>query len=752
MSNPPPPTQISRILTQVRTQVRTAVARVNFGALALRNGAVVPELRIKGNQSQPDQVYPLLGDRYVIGRSSQCDIVVRNQVVSQTHCSIRRNDKQKRSFIIKDKDSTNGIFWGKKRVKVLDLYHGDTITLGPPELADAVEVTFHNPPPWWIYALRYGLYGAGGFLTLAIAIVGWQWTKYSVYPLPKGVKGPSVVYARDQKTILNPVVNESHRELKKLSDFSPYLPKALVASEDSRYYWHFGVDPYGITRAVLINLQKDGISQGASTITQQVARSLFPEVGRENTAGRKLREMIVALKLEAFYSKDEILKTYLNRVYLGVGSYGFEDAAQFYFDKSAADLDISEAATLVAILPAPNSYNPVRDYETALSLRNRVIMRMLKLRMISQQEADNARRSRIEVSKKAKDLLSNQIAPYFYSYVFQEMETLLGRDFAQEGNLIIETGLDLNAQKKMENSLRQAVETKGAAYNFSQGAMVTLNSRSGEIIALTGGVNYAKSQFNRATGALRQPGSTFKVFAYAAALEANISPSKLYSCAPLTWKGQRYKGCERSSGSINMYRGMAQSENAVALRVAQDVGLDAVISMAQRLGITSKLRSSPGLILGESEVNVLEITGSYATFANGGVWNRPHAIRRILDSGNCTDPDNYQTCKEIFSFEEDGTREGFANVKALSPNVANNMTNLLQGVVQGGTGKAANIGLGEAGKTGTTNKGVDLWFIGYIPNRQLVTGVWLGNDDNTPTKTSSGQAAALWGQYMGDLK
>ncbi|MGK7874177.1 MAG: PBP1A family penicillin-binding protein [Xenococcaceae cyanobacterium] len=740
-----PQTQMSQILTQT---VKTIQAKVNFGALGLKKGAKVPKLRVQdANGNKPD-VYPLLGDRYLLGRSSKsCDIVVRNPVVSQIHCSLKRDSKNPGSFILKDEDSTNGVYFGKRRLKSLPLRHSDVLTLGPPQLTAAVKIQYHNPPPLWMRLIRYSLYGTGGVMGLLTLWIGIEWMKISVSNLPEGVTGPVVVYPRDGQTPLSPLRKNTHRELKQLSEFSPYLPQAVIASEDSRYYWHLGVDPIGILRALLVNYRQQGIRQGASTITQQLARSLFLEVGRQNTAGRKLREIIVALKLEAIYSKDELLKTYLNRVYLGVGSYGFEDAAQFYFDKSAADLNLSEAATLVAILPGPNSYNPVQDYQTAVQLRNRVIKRMADLGMVSQEEAARARRSRIEVSPNARQTFANTIAPYFYSYVFNELRFLLGEDLAKEGNFIVETGLDLDTQKKAETALRNAVRKDGSSFGFSQGAIVTLNPSTGEILALTGGVDYGKSQFNRATQAQRQPGSTFKVFAYAAAIEQGISPRKPYSCTSLTWKGQRYKPCERSSGEIDMYRGLAQSENAVALRVAQDASLKSVEEMAQRLGIKSKLKPVPGLVIGQSEVNVLEITGAYATFANRGIWNRPHAIKRILDGSDCSDYNNRQTCRVIYSIEKDNN----ARKSVISVGLADTMTKLMRGVVQAGTGRAASLGLAEAGKTGTTDRSVDLWFIGYIPNRQLVTGIWLGNDDNSPTRGSSGQAAALWGNYMREV-
>ncbi|MFP4300232.1 MAG: PBP1A family penicillin-binding protein [Spirulinaceae cyanobacterium] len=740
-----PQTQISQIFTQA---VQTISAKVN-SALALKPGARVPELRVQETDNTKVDSFKLIGDYYKLGRSSRSnDIVVRNPVVSQTHLALRRDRANPRQFIIEDEGSTNGLYFGKRRINKLPLRHGDTFTLGPPELAAGVRLEYHNPPPPIIRGVQYGLYGVGGLTGLLAVVIGIEWTKFSVHPMPLGVQGPTVVYARDGVTPLRPLRNDTHRELENLSDFSPYLPKAAIASEDSRYYWHLGVDPLGILRAVTINLRASGIRQGGSTLTQQLARSLYPEfVGRSNTASRKIREAIVALKLETFYSKNELLKTYLNRVYLGIGTYGFEDAAQFYFDKSAADLTLSEAATLVAILPAPNSYNPVKDYETAVKLRNRVINRMVKLGMVSEEEAATARRSRIEVSPEARKALASTIAPYYYAHVLVELRDLLGSELAQEGNFIVETGLDIEMQQKAEQALKQAVRETGSQLNFEQGALVTLDTENGAIRSLVGGVDYEESQFNRATQAQRQPGSTFKVFAYAAALEQGISPGKSYSCAPVTWKGQRYRGCERSSGSVTMYGGMAQSENAVAIRVAQDAGMNQMMAMAQKLGINSKLRPSPGLVLGESEVNVLEMTGAYATFTNEGQWNRPHAITRIRDSSDCADFNNLDTCRVIYDYEQDGDRDR----QVLSPAIAQTMNTLLRGVVQGGTGSRAALGYGEAGKTGTTDRNVDLWFIGYVPSRDLITGIWFGNDDNTPTRGGSSNAAQLWRNYMREV-
>ena len=735
---------ISKAVTQA---VQNIQAKVKFNSLKLRAGQQTPELRIKEADATEEKVYPLLGDRYTLGRSSRCDITIANAVISQTHLCLKRNKKNPRSFIVQDEKSTNGVYRGKRRYKSFSLYHGESFTLGPPELAAAVRVRYYYPPPWWLYLIRYSLYSMGGIVALVLLLIGIEWLKVPVYPLPRESTRPIVVYARDGETPINPIAQNTHRELENLSDFSAYLPQAVIASEDSRYYWHLGVDPIGVARALLINVTSSELRQGASTITQQLARSLFPEVGRQNTAGRKIREILVALKLETVYSKDDILKTYLNRVYLGIGSYGFEDAAQFYFERSAADLTLSEAASLVAILPAPNLYNPVKDYQTAVGLRNRIIDRMVKLGMIGEAEADRARRSRIEVSPKARETLSNTIAPYFYSYVFDELQALLGADVASEGNFIVETGLNPELQAQAEEALRYSVTEDGYRFGYSQGAMVTIDRKNGDILALVGGVDYNKSQFNRVVQAKRQPGSTFKIFAYAAAIEKGIDPDREYSCAPITWKGQKYRGCERSKGEIDMYRGLAMSENAVALRVAQDVGLNRVINVAKRLGIESTLVEAPGLVLGQSEVTVLEITGAYAAIANDGIWHKPHAINRILDGSDCKNTSDRNTCREIYVFEDD--KQIYREV--IREKVTDKLTDLLQEVVKKGTGKAARIDEGEAGKTGTTDNNVDLWFIGYVPKEDLVTGVWLGNDDNSPTKGSSYQAAALWGRYMDDV-
>ncbi len=752
MNSPRPPRKT--ILTTLTNLIQGGATKVKFSQLKLKPNAKVPEVWVQLPEATKAEVYPLLGDRYLLGRSSQsCDIVIRNALVSQTHASVTR-DRGDRWFLglfprtrfqLRDEGSTNGIYKGKKRLRSTTLYHNQVYTLGPPDLADAIRIQFKEEPSLWLKILRTGLYGLSGFTGLAGLALLISWQGFSISPLPNSVQGPIIVYARDGQTPLSPLPpNQSHIEQKSLKAYSGYLPKAVIASEDSRFYWHPGVDPIGVTRAVVANIAGGGIKEGASTLTQQLARNILRGyVGSEDSAARKIREAVVALKLETVYSKDDLILLYLNRVYLGYGNYGFEDAAQFYFGKPAKDLDLNESATLAGILPAPNAFNPVRDNKSAIEYRNRVLDRMAEQGLVSGEEMNRARRSLIQLSPKAQETLSSGIAPYYYAQVLDDLGKMLGDQVAQEGNFIIETGLDPRMQAKAESTLRNAVDTTGSQIGFGQGAISTVNYRTGEIMALVGGIDYAQSQYNRATQSLRQPGSTFKIFTYTAALEKGISPGASYSCAPLDWDGQSFGGCGSGGGSLDLPSAVARSENPIALRVAQDVGLNGVVQMARKMGVTADLKAVPGLVLGQSEVSLLEMTGAFGILGNGGVKMPVRTIRKIWDSTECRDRQDFTTCRLVYSSEQE---PGSAVIGA---STAATMTSWLRGVVQSGTGRAAAIGLDEVGKTGTTNDGVDLWFIGYVPSREIVTGVWLGNDDNQSTSGSSAQAAQVWGNYMG---
>jgi membrane peptidoglycan carboxypeptidase len=748
MSAQPPKKTILAQLTQVINRTK-----VNFTRLALKPNARVPKLLVQDADAPQPDMFPLLGEKYVLGRSSQsCDIVVRNEVVSQVHLSLSRDRQKGTTFLLKDEGSTNGIYRGKKRVDRITLRDGDTFTLGPPELKAAVKITYLDPPPVYMRVLRYGLYGTGSVLSLLLLAIVAESTKINVNPLPDA-NGPVMVYAEGMEETLRPPKVGAHKDLTALTDFSPYLPKALIASEDSRFYWHFGVDPWGVGRALVVSRQKGKLTQGASTLTQQVARSLFRSyVGSEDNLPRKLREAVVALKLEATYSKDKILLTYLNRVFLGDDAHGFEDASQHYLGKSARDLTLPEAAMLVGILPGPNMFNPCvedklgRKGMKAKERRNLVLTRMLETGAITPAEAREARRSTLNYRSEACTPVTNTKAPYLYTYVFQELQEIIGVETAKEGNFAIETGVDLKMQAKAESALRQNIAAAGGNYRFSQGGILSLDSSTGIVKAMVGGIDYQKSQFNRAVDAQRQPGSTFKLFGYAAAIEDGRSPGKTYSCDPLSWGGRTFPACNHgASGAANMYTGFALSENAIALRVARDIGLDRTIETAKKMGVKSKLDPVPALILGQSVVNMLEITGAYGAVANRGIWHQPRVIKRVYDTSNC-DLKQVRNCRVIYDYAKDTPSK-----RVLTTGTADTLTTMMRGVITNGTGKNAAIGLGEVGKTGTTNDNVDLWFIGFIPDRKVVTGVWLGNDNNSPTNGSSAQAAQLWGNYMGSV-
>ena len=745
-----PPQRPKTILTRL---MQNGADRIQFAKIKLKENARVPELRIQGPDDAEPQIYPLLGEKFTLGRSSKTsDIVIPNPVVSTTHAVVSRDRKPRKilgiipgrqRFVIRDENSTNGIYKGKKRLRSSVLYHGDILNLAPTDLDGSVQVEYYDPPIWYMRVLRTGVYGLAGISTLIAASMALAWTQFSVYPIPNTVQGPTIVYANDGQTPLTPVpVNRSHVDIKSLATVSKFLPKAVMASEDIRFYWHLGVDPLGTTRAIVTNFRSGGIKEGASTITQQLARNIMRDyVGTEDSAGRKFKEAMVALKLEATYSKDELMRLYLSRVYLGFGNFGFEDAAQFYFGKSVKDLDLNESATLAGILPAPNAFNPVKDYDTAVEYRNRVLERMAEHGMVTPEEASRARRSRIDISPAAQKAISSTIAPYYYSRVLDEISERLGKNVAEEGNFIVTTAMDPKMQRQAEKALETAIESRGGAGGYSQGAIVTLNAETGEILALVGGYDYKESQYNRATQAARQPGSTFKIFTYTAALEQGASPFSSYSCAPFSWDGQDYGSC--GGGMVDMQTAVTNSYNPVALRVAKDVGLDRVVDMAKRMGIKSMLNAVPGLVLGQSEVTVLEMTSAFGILANSGIQTRSRTIQKIIDSGDCKQPKLIETCRVIYP-----SQRPEESTEVLKPEIANQMTTMLQNVIRSGTGRAAAIGLGEAGKTGTTNSGVDLWFIGYVPSRKIVTGVWLGNDNNDPTGNSSAEAAQLWGDYM----
>jgi membrane peptidoglycan carboxypeptidase len=729
----------------LKTQIDQLTAVVN-GVLKVNPQERVPRLEIRRSQKEPPEIYDLIADRYIIGRSTnKCDIIIQTPLVSQVHAQLIRDRTQKKAkFILQDQESTNGIYRGKQRLKSVPLKHKMRITLGPPELAEAATICYLDPPPWYIRTVQYTGIGLGAIAGILILAIGYEIGRVpDLKPLPVTQQGPVEVFAGDRIKRLDPTEIANHSEYGSFAEFGKFIPAAVVASEDTSFYWNIGVDPWGVLRAIVTNVRSGGDRrEGGSTITQQLARNLLGKtyVGTDDSAGRKWREAAAAIKLTFTYNKEELFRLYLNRAYTGNGVYGFRDAAKLYFGKEASELSLSEAATLVGLLPSPETINPFKNKNLAIEYRDRILNRMAELGMITDKEADRARRTVLILNEVAKSKLQGSVAPYYYSYVFDELQELLGDNFAREGNLIVETNLDLDMQKASDQSLRDAVETSGQTYGFSQGAIVTVNSSDGSLLTMTGGVDYKVSQFNRAAQSLRQPGSTFKLFSYAAAIDRGISPSTTYSCSSISG----IAGCHNGGkGDIDMYRGFAFSENVVAVRVAEAAGLDQVVKMAKNLGITAKLDESSSMVLGGNEVKILEMAGAYAAIANEGKYIKPHAIRRILDSADCQNPKDRQTCRVIFD-----AKILIKPRQAIDAGVASTMMDMMRGVVQYGTGRSAAIPQTTAiGKTGTTDEGRDLWFVGALPKRNLVTAVWLGNDEGV-TSGSSAVAAQVWGDYM----
>ena len=742
---PSPPPQSKPPKSKLMTQIHQLTQVVN-GVLKINPKERVPKLEVRRSQKDKPEIYDLVGDRYVLGRStSKCDIVVQTPLVSQVHAQLVRDRSQKKSqFILQDQDSTNGIYRQKQRLKSVPLRHKMKITLGPPELAEAVTICYLDPPPWYIQSLQYAGIGVGSIVGLMVLAIAYELSRVpDLKPLPVSQQGPVEVFAGDSIKRLDPTDIANHTEYASLGEFGQFIPKAVIASEDTSFYWNIGVDPVGVVRAIVTNVRSRGERlEGASTITQQLSRNLLGKtyVGTDDSAGRKWREAVAAIKLTFTYNKDELLRLYLNRAYTGNGVYGFKDAARLYFGKEASELNLSETATLVGLLPSPETINPFKNKNLAIDYRDRILNRMSELGMITDKDAERARRSVLILNEAAKTKLQGSVAPYYYSYVFEELQDILGDNFAREGNLIVETNLDLAMQKASDEALREAVNRDGGSYGFSQGAIVTLNASDSSLLAMTGGVDYTKSQFNRAAQALRQPGSTFKLFSYAAAVDRGISPSSAYSCGAVSG----VIGCHNGgSGAIDMYRGFALSENVVAVRVADAAGLDNVVKMARNLGITTKLDASNNMVLGGNEVKILEMTGAYAAVINEGKYIKPHAIKRILDSADCQNPKDRKTCRVIFD-----ASTFLKPRQAIDAGVASAMVDMMRGVVQYGSGRSAAIPQGTVvGKTGTTDEGRDLWFIGSVPKRNLVAAVWLGNDEGV-TSGSSAVAAQVWSDYM----
>lgn len=578
---------------------------------------------------------------------------------------------------------------------------------------------------WILTGLGIGVSGS------AIAIGVTWWNLDRSLPDPVGVltfvrDGTLTIKAEDG-TILQQR-GEATREKLTLEEMPPLLVQAFVASEDRRFYQHQGVDYQGVGRALVSNILARDVVEGGSTITQQLARIAF--LSQERTVWRKIREMMLAQKMEQRLSKQQIMERYLNLVYLGEGAYGVTDAAWVYFSKPLEELTLAEIATLVGLAPSPNKFSPLVDGKAALQRRNLVLDRMTEAGFITPVQAKIASAEPMEVDPAPPKRLATE-APYFTSYIEQELPRFIPPEAVEAGGLIVETSLNREWQKKAEEVVEKAISRYGRGQRFKQAALVSIDPRNGEVKAMVGGTDFDDTQFNRVTQAMRQPGSTFKGFVYATAIAAGFSPYRGYLDAPFTVDGYTPKNYSEShSGWLSIRDALIKSVNTVAVRTLIDVGFDPVIDLSHKMGIKSELKPVYSLALGGVEVNLLELTNAYGTFATKGMHAEAHGIRRVLD----------QRGQVLYEAK-------FQPQQAVDEDTSAIMNWMLRGVVNSGTGGPASLPDRQvAGKTGTSDEARDLWFIGYIP--QLVTGVWLGNDDNTPTWGSSGTAALTWRNFM----
>lgn len=540
-------------------------------------------------------------------------------------------------------------------------------------------------------------------------------------PRDLGRRPSLTILARDGSVLVR--TGQAQGNFYTLKQLPPYVPQAVLAIEDRRFYHHFGLDPIGIARAVFTNLLHRDVMQGGSTITQQLAKNMF--LSPEQKLKRKIQEAMLAIGLEMKYSKDEILAAYLNRVYMGAGSYGIDAAARRYFNKPATELSLREAATIAGLLRAPNYFSPLASPARAADRANRVIKSMVEAGYISEKQARAA--ETIPPPPGHKPGTGDGIY-YAADYVASEAARLLG-EIKQD--LIIQTTLD----KAMQNAAEQAVDEimpQAADKNVSQAALIAI-APDGGVRALIGGASYRDSTFNRAFQALRQPGSSFKPIVYLAGIQAGLTPATEMTDQPISfgsWHPQNYDG--QYLGKVTIAQALAQSLNSIAIQILDFAGVTRAVDTAHALGITSNLDANLSLALGTSVVSPLELATAYNTIAQLGQFHTTYVIDNITT-------DKKQKLYQFTPFDgkQVAAREDVAA-----------LTMMMTGVVNYGTGTGANIGRPQAGKTGTTQDYRDAWFAGFVP--QLTAVTWMGNDNNAKMKKVTGGSfpARLWASFM----
>ena len=536
---------------------------------------------------------------------------------------------------------------------------------------------------------------------------------------------PSITYL-DRSGALIAVRGSQYAPPVDLESLPAFVPGAFVAIEDRQFYHHLGFNPWGILRSEFYNLSHPhGPLRGGSTITQQLARNLF--LTPAQNMHRKVQELVLAIWLEAKFSKKQILALYLNRVYFGAGAYGIEAASQRYFNKPASQLNLGEAALLAGMLKAPSRYSPVSDQARAERRATIVLDEMVATHTVTAAERDEAFRHPVRISS----VLATSRGQYFVDWVDAQVRQMVGEP---QEDLVVETTLDLPIQAAAERAISEGVAAQGTR-GVQQAALISLDGE-GRVRAYVGGVNYADSQFDRVSTAKRQAGSSFKPFVYLTAMEQGHTPYEPVVDEPITigdWQPKNYTG--RFLGRISLQTALAQSINTVAARLANEVGTGAVAATAHRLGINSPIQTGPSMALGAVEVSPLEMASAYDAFANGGFRSAAYGIERVRTAGG----------RMLY---DRGDHPPQRPQVIGSPGLQY-MDMMMRGVVSGGTGTAARVpGYDLAGKTGTTSDYRDAWFVGFTGG--FVTAVWTGRDDNTPMKkvTGGGAPAQIWRAYM----
>lgn len=547
----------------------------------------------------------------------------------------------------------------------------------------------------------------------------------------------TMIFSADGK-VLARLHREENRQVVPLSRISIHLQNAVISTEDPRFFGHHGLDFFGIIRATIKNVIYGRVVEGGSTITQQLARNLF--LTRRKTIMRKLAEIVLAMQIERRYTKEEILELYLNQVYFGHNAYGIESAANLYYGKPATDLNLAESSLLAGLIRGPELYSPYRNFKGAKLRQIFVLNKLLEHGLADAREAKLAAIQSLDFSPKNLKRMG-EVAPYFISHVLKEVINRYGEDLVYHGGLRVYTTLDTSKQKIAEDVITRFVTQEGKKYMFSQAALVSLDPRTGYIKALVGGVDFYESKFNRATQAKRQPGSSFKPFVYAAAMEQGISPGTIIMDSPTTfdvypnrwnprgtWKPNNFD--RKFNGAVTLRYSLEKSLNIPVIKLLERVGIPTVIDLAKRMGIKSKIQPGLALSLGVSELTVLELTSAYGVFANSGIRVEPTAITKVDNRDGVT----------IF-------KHVIKERRAISTNIAAVMIDMMKGVLTRGTGVRGRIRRPAAAKTGTTEKFRDAWFVGFVP--QLVTGVWVGNDDNKSMRGVAETAVCprIWRDY-----